>query len=200
MQLHFEVLVEERSAEAALESLMPKLIGQADSLRIRAFRGKQHLLRALPQRLRGYAAWLTEAHRLVVLVDRDREDCSRLKQELDDVARSVGLKPGQNVINRLAIEELESWFFGDVEALRTVFPRLPPTLAKRSRFRNPDRVVGGTWEALERLLNKHGHHQGGLQKVRLAREIAPHMVPSRNRSTSFRVFREGVERLRAASL
>ena len=51
------------------------------------------------------------------------------------------------LVNRLAVEELEAWFFGDVDAMATAYPRVPRTLAQRAPYRDPDRIKGGTWEA-----------------------------------------------------
>lgn len=99
------------------------------------------------------------------------------------------------VLNRIAIEELEAWFFGDVEALRAAYPKVPATLGSQARYRDPDAIVGGTWEALERVLQGKGYHRGGLQKIKAAKEIAAHMDPARNRSRSFRVFMEGLAAL-----
>jgi hypothetical protein len=33
-------------------------------------------------------------------------------------------------LNRIAVEELEAWFFGDIEALRAVYPKLSATLGR----------------------------------------------------------------------
>ncbi len=95
-------------------------------------------------------------------------------------------------INRIAVEELEAWFFGDVGALVAAYPGVPETLDRRAKYRNPDAIAGGTWEALERVLQEAGHHGGGLAKVRAARDIAAHMDPGRNRSRSFQVFRDAI--------
>jgi Domain of unknown function (DUF4276) len=99
------------------------------------------------------------------------------------------------VLNRVAVEELEAWFFGDVPALSRAYPRVPGTLGAQTRFRDPDNIRGGTWEALERLLKKHGYHTGGLVKTVVAEKIAQHMDVERNRSESFCAFRDGVRRL-----
>ncbi|MGH3928087.1 MAG: hypothetical protein ACRDTT_35370, partial [Pseudonocardiaceae bacterium] len=56
-------------------------------------------------------------------------------------------------------------------------------------------IAGGTWEALERVLQARGYHLGGLAKVAAATEIAEHMNVDVNRSRSFLVFRDGVRRL-----
>lgn len=180
--------------------LLPKLVIGQVPWGIRTFNGKPDLLRKLPQRLAGYAHWPTDADlRILVLVDRDDDDCIRLKEQLEAVADSQGLATratagGQRfqVCNRIVVEELEAWFLGDPAALCAAYPRLPPHFPSRARFRDPDAVTGGTSEALEQLLLKAGYHKGGLAKVRLAQEVAPHMNPDDNRSGSFRAMRTGL--------
>jgi hypothetical protein len=78
------------------------------------------------------------------------------------------------------------------DALRAAYPRLSPHLGERSRYRNPDTIAGGTWEALERELQRVGYAPGGLAKVANARAVSAHMQPERNRSHSFQVFRQGL--------
>ncbi len=68
---------------------------------------------------------------------------------------------------------------------------VPRTLAQRARFRDPDAVAGGTWEALDRVLRKAGYSEG-LVKTVTARLVAEHMDPQRNLSHSFQVFRDGL--------
>jgi hypothetical protein len=90
------------------------------------------------------------------------------------------------------IEELEAWFFGDVQAIVTAYPTVSPNLGTQAKYRDSDAIAGGTWEALERVLQKAGYHQGGLEKNKGAREISMHMNPSANCSKSFQVFHEGL--------
>jgi hypothetical protein len=204
--VHIEALVEEASAEAALRNLMPLILGDAATFSVHPFQGKQNLLSALPARLRGYSKWLPPDWRIVVMIDADRTDCREQKEQLERIARDVGLstrshvRSGQTfqVLNRLAVEELEAWFFGDLEALRAVYPRVPSSLGSRAPYRDCDAIRGGTWEALERVLQKSGYHGGGLGKVQAAREISAHMDPVRNRSRSFQAFRRGLIELISA--
>ena len=105
---------------------------------------------------------------------------------------SPGAERRFQVSVRLAIEELEAWFFGDTGALCSAYPGLPVSLASQAPYRDPDAIRGGTWEALERELQKAGYHQGGLAKIKAAREISFYMDPARNRSRSFQVFRDGL--------
>jgi hypothetical protein len=194
-----EFFVEEPSAEAALTFLVPAILRDyKDRYRfeIFTFQGKHALLRNLPNRLQAYRNRSGDDWRIIVLIDRDNDDCLKLKRQLDTIAHEAGLKTRSNharhyqVINRIAIEELEAWFFGDVEAIKASYPRVDANLAQQAGFRDPDAIRGGTWEHLERTL--HYYHPGGLEKRRAAEEIAQHMRPERNRSKSFQVFRDAL--------
>lgn len=159
---------------------------------------KSDLLKSLPNRLRGYAAWLPADWRIIVIVDRDDDDCRKLKGVLERAAATAGLKTRKaagnaiHVVNRLAIEELEAWFFGDWDAVKAAYPKVPASIPEKQGYRDPDAIQGGTWEALEKVLKRHGYFQTGLRKIEAARSIALHMDPERNRSRSFRVFRDAI--------
>jgi hypothetical protein len=89
---------------------------------------------------------------------------------------------------RIAIEELEAWFFGDIEALNAAYPRVPISLRSRARYRAPDEITGGTWESLERELQRVGYYRTGMPKIEVARSVSTHMDPNRNMSPSFKAF------------
>jgi hypothetical protein len=67
-----------------------------------------------------------------------------------------------------------------------------PDISKKAAFRNPDGIRGGTWETLERLLQKVGYYKGGLPKIELAKTITPYMKPADNTSKSFQTFRQAL--------
>lgn len=193
--LHYELLVEEPSMEAFLRALLPRLLSRGRTFEVHPFQGKSDLLGKLEARLRGYARWLPDDWRIVVVVDRDDDDCRQLKQRLNAVATTVGLctrnRTGTSswqLVNRIAIEELEAWYFGDWDAVRAVYSRIPKHIPNRRAFRDPDAIAGGTWEAFERILQKYGYFKGGLAKSAAAREIGSHVDPVRSRSKSFQVF------------
>jgi hypothetical protein len=212
--VQLEILVEEPSAAAALDVLVPRIADQAAWPReggptwsIRRFNGRHALLRKLPDRLRSYAAQAQAMDvRVLVLIDRDDDDCLELKQQLEDLAVTAGLSTRATttsgvfgVCNRIAVEELEAWFIGDPDAVRSAYPRVPASFGHNAKFRKPDEVTGGTWESLERLLRKHGYHRAGLGKIKLATDVARHMDPSRNASPSFTAFCTGLTGLVAQS-
>ena len=155
------------------------MVLQEFEYQIIVFQGKPDLLLKLGSRLKGYAPWITEDFRILVLVDRDNDDCRQLKKQLDAISRRAGLVTKTNsingyfqVINRIVIEELEAWYFGDPVALHNAYPKLPMNLHKNSRYRNPDSIANGTWENLERILQRAGYFPSGLSKIHpLASEI-----------------------------
>jgi hypothetical protein len=196
--VHLEILVEEPSMEAALRALLPRFL-QETTFGIYPYQGKDELLARLPERLRGYAAWLPQNWRIVVLVDRDDDDCEALKQQMESIAAEAGLRTRTAVgamtcqlVNRIAVEELEAWYFGDWEAVRAAYPRVPTAITKRSRYRDPDGIVGGTWETFERVMQESGYFLGGLRKVEAARHVGPHLLASRSTSHSFKVFAKAI--------
>jgi hypothetical protein len=196
---HVEVLVEEPSAEAALRALLPRMLGEA-TFAVYQHSCKDELLQRLPERLRGYATWLPEDWRIVVLVDRDDDDCIELKRRLESIAHDAGLptRAGGDriaVVNRLVIEELEAWYFGDWEAVRAAYPRVNRNTPAQARYRSPDEIKGGTWEAFERVLRAAGYFKSGLRKIEAARAVAAHMDPARNTSPSFGALRSALSEM-----
>jgi hypothetical protein len=196
---HLEFLVEETSMEAALRMLVPKIL-PGQSFDVHPHEGKRDLLQKLETRLRGYHRWLPQRYGIVVVIDKDHENCRRLKAQLEATAALVGFRTRSRaqgrpfrIINWLAIEELEAWFFGDVPALIAAYPGVPASLASKAGFRDPDAIQGGTWETLERVLQRAGYHLGGLKKIEAARAISAHMDPTTNRSRSFQGFRRALE-------
>lgn len=205
--MQIEFLVEEPSAEEALKHVLPKLVRGRAHWKLVNLGSKHKLLKVLPRRLAAYRDRIVqgESLRVVVLVDRDADDCAALKRQLEDMARRAGLATktspdahGQfHVVNRIAVEELESWFIGDAAALRQAFSSLPAIDADKGIFRNPDN--GGTWEALHRFLKKHGIYKSSYPKIEAARRIAPKLDIPSNRSRSFQSFVQGVEALLGAA-
>jgi hypothetical protein len=195
---HLEILVEEPSMEAFLRELLPRMLGDNVSFEIYPFQCKDDLLSKLSSRLRGYSAWLPEGWRIVVVVDRDDEDCRKLKQRLDETVRKEGLRirstdaRNWQVVNRIAIEELEAWYFGDWAAVKRAYPKVSSNVPQKEAFRNPDTISGGTWEAFERLMKRSGYFEGGLRKIEAARQLGRQLDWLHNSSLSFQYFRDVV--------
>ncbi|MBA3045577.1 MAG: DUF4276 family protein [Candidatus Thermoplasmatota archaeon] len=199
--MNIEFLVEDESTKIALQNLLPKMLPGHVKWSIHPFQGKHDLLKKLPTRLKGYRK-IGNEHKIVVILDRDLNDCHELKQQLERIARSVGFttksqadnNADYKVMNRIAIEELEAWFFGDNNALSEAFPGVPTTLYKKAKFRNPD-LIQGTCEQLETVLKRAGYYKTGLDKREASRKISEYMNPRSNRSKSFQVFRAGLNHM-----
>jgi hypothetical protein len=65
-------------------------------------------------------------------------------------------------------------------------------VVSQAGYRDPDRIAGGTWEAFERVLKKHGYFDGGLAKIEAGRTLGALIDPGRNRSASFGQFQDAV--------
>lgn len=187
--------------EAALRLLLPRLLGSV-SFDVHPHQSKHDLLKKLPVRLHGYSTWLPEDWRILVVVDRDDDDCHELKQRLETHAKAAGLTTRTaaeggwcQIVNRLAIEELEAWYFGDWEAVMAAYPKAPAHIPRRASYRDPD-AISQTWETFERVLQRVGYFQSGLRKREAARAVAAYWNPDANTSHSFAVFRETIREMR----
>ena len=189
--MHIEFLVEEPSTEVALNFIVPKIIGDTHTLKIHNFQNKARLLKRLPERMKAYANSVQDDWRIVIIVDEDRCDCQELKRKLCDASSVVTKHKGNIVLHRIAVEELESWFIGDVTAIRAEYEKIPVSLSQQAKFRNPDTIKGGTWEQLDKILKKYGY-ETGLQKIDFAEKVSPHMDVENNLSRSFQIFRDGL--------
>jgi ABC-type uncharacterized transport system substrate-binding protein len=207
-KMHIEFLVEEQSMEEALKNIIPEIIGDGTNVKfeIRCFNGKPALLKHLPNRLEGYKnqfdnKLLPPDTRIIVVVDKDNDNCERLKERLEEIAEKANLttktkskeSSDYQVVNRIVVEELEAWFFGDIEAVATAYPKIPTTLAQKKKYRNPDHIRG-TSEALKKVLQERGYLDSE-SKVKVAKKISKYMKPERNTSTSFKVFKQAIQEL-----
>jgi len=178
-------LVEERSMEVTLRSLLPKVFPhwqeQVHWLTL-THRGKSDLEKSIPVKLRG---WSEPNDRFVILRDNDGGDCHKRKESLRELCCS---KAEEAVLIRIVCQELESWFLGDLAAIKAAFPRAPIKLGKRpAKFRNPDNLTNAAQELAAYTRTK--------AKVSTAESIARELQPDLNQSVSFQIFLSGLRRL-----
>lgn len=199
--MHGDYLAEEPSIEAFLGRLLPGMLAGKSTREFCRFRCWSVLLRNLESGFRGSFQWIPEAYKGLVQVDRDGYGSNALMARMVEAADRANefAPPGKNmaleVIYRIAIEELEAWYFGDREAVWRAYPRLSSSTPNQSRYWDSDAIRGGTWEAFERVLKGHGYIRGGLRKIEAAECIAGHIDPDRNRSRSFAAFRDAIRNL-----
>lgn len=174
-------LLEEPSMKYFLNELLPRILPENVEFQLIPHHGKRDLEKSIPKKLRG---WNEPGDiRFVILHDQDNKDCIELKQSLLELCKDTD-KP---VLVRIACQELEAWYFGDVNALAEAYsnPRLK-NIARQKRFRIPDQIPSPK-EALYKLIPDH-------QQIEGARRIAPCMDMERNTSVSFQMFVSGIRK------
>ena len=126
---------------------------------------------------------------MLVVLDADDTPCHELLAELKAMLEQLPTRPSR-VLFRLAIEETESWFIADENAVLAAYPK-----AKVQRLRNiePDAIVGA-WEVLADVLKVNKGEVTGADKYAWATAIAPHLDLDNPRSPSLQKLLEGVSR------
>jgi len=212
--MHIEILVEDASGGKLLELLLPKIfggLGEPHTWRVHSYKGigripknlkagddpsKRILLDQLPRLLRGYGK-NPGIDAVVVVLDADDRNCVDFLTELRTLAARCN--PSPNTLFRLAIEEMEAWYFGDSQALTKAYPKAKSDVLDHYE---QDRVCG-TWEVLadaiypggSAALKKAGWPRPGQVKCEWAEKIGPLLDINRNVSPSFDKLRDGLHRL-----
>lgn len=95
-------LLEEPSARAMLEGVLPRLLPPGLEVVFMVFEGKQDLHKRMVMRMQH---WQRADTRFVVMRDQDSGDCRQVRQELADLCRKAG-RP--DALVRIACHELVS--------------------------------------------------------------------------------------------
>ena len=174
--------LEELSARAMLEGLLPRIAPQWADIRYIVFEGKQDMEKQLVRRMRSYRN--TDAH-FIVIRDQDSGNCQVIKARLQQFCIAAG-RP--NAIIRIACRELESFYLADLIAVEQGL--CVTGIAKRQthhKFRTPDRL-GSPSQELEKLTS------GRYEKIGGSRAISPHLDLDNTRSHSFKMLVEALRR------
>ena len=148
------------------------------------------LLDLLPATLRAYANDpSTAGDGVLIVVDADDEDPAALAQAIGKLVKAYA--PAKTLV-RLAVEETEAFYLGDLRAIKSAFPNAD--MAKARAF-EPDSVVG-TAEVFGDVIG-----DDGLRKVEWAKAMGGHVTaePGRSRSPSFKALHAGLVDLLAVS-
>jgi hypothetical protein len=204
--MHFEILVEDQSGKTALDILVPKIIGDNHTWDVKSYKGvgripakmsgavdasKRILLSNLPRLLAGYGrSWQAYDVVVIVVCDLDDKCLKNFRSELIDLLNTCNPRPETRFC--IAIEEGESWFLGDITAIKQAYPKAKDVVLNTYVSDS----VCGTWEKLADAVYKGGSQnlarQGwqavGLEKSLWAENIVPHMDLDNNTSPSFNYF------------
>jgi len=183
MELVF--LLEEPSAKAMLESLLPRLLKEDIQYRCVPFEGKQDLEKQLTRKLRGYQ---NEQARFIVLRDQDSHpDCTAVKDKLRDLCAQSGR--ADRCLVRIACRELETFYLADLKAVEQALAiEGLATKQLRRKFRAPDRLSSPSKE-LKALTNQR------YEKIVGSRAIGQYLDIDNDRSSSFLTLIAGIRRM-----
>lgn len=205
--MRIEVLTEDKSGVPVMDALLPKLLAGArrsGTYSVRPHRGKGKLPQDLGRRPAKFASGLLEllpakcrayeraggVDLLVVILDADHDDPGYIYRSLETTVRRYA--PSVSFVFGIAVEEMESWLLADRKAVLAAYPNADRKVLGSYQ---QDSTVG-TWEVLCRAIYgddaetiiEAGYPAVGQYKFEWASAIAPHLLPERNVSPSFRRF------------
>lgn len=196
MTIH--VLVEGPSERAVFEVWLPRLL-RGHAIRIYPHEGKgtlpkkldqkperhrRGLLDQLPAKLRGFKNSLdVQTDRVVVLVDADTADPVAFASSIQKAVAVVA--PELSVIVRVAVEETEAFYLGDLAGLKQAFPGADMEAARKYV---PDSICR-TAELFGQIVGDPGNN-----KVAWAESMGPVLTihPANSRSPSFKLLVTGL--------
>ena len=168
-------LLEEPSAKAMLESLLPRFLNVDISFRLIPFRGKQDLQKQMVGKIRAY---VNPHARFIVIQDQDSyPDCRVLKARLLELCVQTGRT--SDCLVRIACRELEAYYLADLLAVEQAL-NLSGLASKQGveKFRMPDRL-GSPSKELKTLT------RGRYEKVAGSRKLGQYLNLDNERSPSF---------------
>lgn len=195
MLQQIDFLLEEESMKSLLKVILPKIMPEKwvleENVFLRPHQGKGDLMRSIPKKMRAYSHSSYKVG-LVILHDKDSNDCIQLKDEILSLAQGISDCPPCLV--RIVCTELESWYLADFDALQNAYPKITVIGKNRnkSKFRHPDSITNAA-EELQKLIPEY-------QKIRGSEAIAPHLnvhISNDTRSKSFYHFVTGLQRFLA---
>lgn len=219
-KMHFEILVEDQSGKTALDTLIPKIIGDAHTFKVHPYKGigripknmkdaddagKRTLLDNLPRLLKGYgrafAGYQGYQAAVILVCDLDDKCLKAFRKDLFKILNACNPKPEARFC--IAIEEGEAWLLGDLNAIKMAYPKAKDAVL--NSYMNDS--ICGTWEKLAdaiypggaKRLSSLGYQTVGAEKLKWAAGIVPHIDVMNNNSPSFIYFRDKILGLAAAN-
>lgn len=173
----FVVFAEEPSGRIVAECLAASL-GFADRALFLQHQGKSDLEASFPRKIISWGA--PQPPKFIVMRDNDGADCVTLKKRLLNFLPVAKLN---SVKVRLVMQELESWYLGDLDAVANagvIGKQIAEAQKHKAKFRNPDRLNNAK-QIFRKLTGMSG-------QIALARSIGPHLNLANNTSPSFHHF------------
>jgi hypothetical protein len=177
-------LLEEKSAKNMLMQIIPKIIDTKQiDVRYICFEGKSDLQKKLTTKLQH---WNTPNSYFVVMQDLDNApNCKQIKQNLMEKCAQSGKS---NYLVRLACNELESFYFGDLQAVEKAFDINLDKYQDKAMYRYPDTIIKPSVELEKITQHKYTKMAGSLL-------IGQYMDSTSNTSPSFNTLIQGITKL-----
>ena len=177
MTLH--VFTEEVSAKNVFEVLLQKILPENVSFRIYPHQGKQDLEKALRTSMPSISK--IPGSKILITRDQDSSDCKDVKNKIQQI---IGKNCHCEYLIRIACKELESWFMGDLEAIRKAYPRFKPEQYKdKANLRNVDKITAPD-KYLLKIIPEY-YNKDTLPKLEVSETITPFLDINNNNSSSF---------------
>lgn len=187
LMIKYIFMTEEKSMEETLKNILPKIsdyFNESLNYKIIPHEGKQDLEKSIPKKLRAWKDNKDISYKFIILRDKDSGDYNKIKENL----RKLCMESGRgDVLIRIAIHELESWFLGDLKAIDKAYNIKKSKEQNKSKYKNPDKLANPSQELARILKNK--------SKISWAKNISKFMDITNNKSHSFNVFIKGVRSL-----
>lgn len=186
-----EILVEEPSMKEVLSVILPKILPTNwvldENYFIRSHEGKSDLQKSIPQKIKVFSKYHEPAG-IIILQDQDSNDCKILKNKLKEICFQNG---DCKVLIRIVCKELESWYLGDMQAIKEAYPNFKiDKYINKKKFREPD-IMNNAAEEVEKILPE-------FKKINSAKLISQYLdvvdgLKNKNKSESYKQFIKGVE-------
>ena len=173
--------------ESFLKGFLPKVLPDGyvynQNYFLHPHQGKSDLLKSIPAKIKiDYG----ETTVFVILHDQDSNNCIDLKNKIQQICQT-NCRDGNRCLVRIVCRELESWYFGDLDAIEQAFPKFKANKYKnKSKFRNPDSINAA--DEMMKILPE-------FQKNKGAKLLSQYIDVSNNRSNSFKQFVTGLQRI-----
>ncbi len=173
------IFTEESSAQKCLESFLPKIFLDQKKFKIFAHGGRENLKQALRKTLPRISQ--IENAKILITIDQDKNDCKKLKQDLQKIFHEKCHCPYKI---RIVCKELESWFLGDFNAISLAYPKFK---SEKYRHKTDIRYVDKIDQPSKKLLKMITEIDGRkfLSKGEMSEKISPHLNINQNTSPSF---------------
>ena len=173
-------MVEEQSMKEMLDIILPKILPDDVESLIIPHNGKSDLQKSIPKKMR---VWRSPGDKFIIIHDQHSNDCKSLKEDLKILCQNSR----NDFLIRIVCVELESWYFGDLDAVSRAYDENFVPISLKRKYREPDRIANAKDE-LRKLVPTY-------QPISGAKKIAVHMNINNNTSKSFKMFVSGVKKM-----